>query len=113
MDQEHTNGSIDTDSQPVLLQFQRREGTPRRNNRSSTPNEQLPGLPTADATAAASDVVNIQRLAESSSTWDFVQQTVAAGTTTDVLREYPASVQDTVRSVIEMLHRTAAEHART
>ena len=112
MDKERTNGSIDMDSQPILQQFMRRDGTPRRNNRSSTPNEQLPALATASASAAANDIGSIQLLAESSSTWDFMQQAAATGTTNDVLWEYPASVQTTVQAVVEMLHPTAAEHTR-
>ena len=111
MDKERTNNSIDMDSQPIIQQFMRRDGTPRRNNRSSTPNEQLPALSTASASAAANDIGSIQLLAESSSTRDFVQQAAATGTATDVLWEYPASVPITVQAVAEMLYRTAAEDA--
>ena len=47
MDQKHTNASIDEDSSHLLNQFERHEGTPRKDYRSSAPNEQVRALPTA------------------------------------------------------------------
>ena len=91
----------------------RREGAPRKNNCSSTPNGQVRAHPTASATAAANDYGSIQLLAESSSAWDFVQQAAATGTTTDVLWEpNPEQVPATMQSVAEMIQRTSAENAR-
>ena len=110
---ERTSESIDEDSEPLIQQFKRCEGTPRRDHRSSTANDQVRVPPTFSASEAATDRRGIQLLAESSSARDFVQQAAATGTTTDVLWEpNPETVAATVQSVAEMLQRTAAEDAR-
>lgn len=113
MAKQHTNASFDEDSLHLLNQFTRREGTPRRDYRSSTPNEQVRALPTASATAAATQRDSIHLLAESSSAWNFVQQAAATGTATDVLWEpIPDEVAATVQEVVDVLQRTSAERAQ-
>ena len=112
MAEDFTNDSIDEDLDHLLQQFKRHEGTPRRDNRSSTANRQECSPPTASASEAASDRRGIQRLAETTSAWNVVQTAAATGSTTDFLWEPdPESIEATVQAAAELLQRTAHEGA--
>ena len=113
MAEDVANDSIDEDLDHLLHQFKRLEGTPRRDNRSSTANPQGRRAPTASASEASTDRRGIQRLAEPSSAWTIAQAAAATGSTTDFMWEPDAeSIEATVQSVAEMLQRTANEGAR-
>ena len=95
-----------------MQQFKRHEGTPRKDNRSSTANPQEHRPPTASASKASNGRRGIQRLAEASSAWSIVQAAEATGSTTDFMWELDAgSIEATVQSVADMLQRTGNEGA--
>ena len=87
MAEDVTNDFIHEDWDHLLQQFKRHEGTPRKDNRSSTANLQGHRPPTASASEASSDRRGIQRLAEASSAWSLVQAAAASGSTTDFMWE--------------------------
>ena len=110
--EEVTNESLDQDWEHLLQQFRRHEGTPRKNNRSSTAHPQVHRPQTASASDAANNRPGIQCLAETTSAWSIVQAAAATGAATDFMWEPDAgAIETTVWSVAAMLQRTANEAA--